>query len=120
MVLVRSNCCFLTCLSAPFDCSDKNTHSLFIHLTVYDLFSPMAAVGTNNLDGEKFGKLKKKYLLFIICYGSSKMEKKSHAKQGYFSIALETSRWAQFLEPCKNNIEQWESMIVPVPMQEIS
>lgn len=48
------------------------------------------------------------------------MEKKSHAKQSYFSVALETSHWAQFLEPCKNHIEQWDSMIEPVPTQEIS
>lgn len=46
--------------------------------------------------------------------------KKSHAKQGYFSIALEISHWAQFLEPCKNRTEQWEGMRVSVPTQEIS
>lgn len=88
MVLVRSNCCFLTCLSAPFDCSDKNTHSLFIHLTVYDLCSPMAEVGTNNFDGEKFGKLKKSYLLFIICYGALKWKKKVMQNKVIFLLLL--------------------------------
>lgn len=46
--------------------------------------------------------------------------KKSHAKQGYFSIALETSHWGRFLELCKNHIKQKDSLIVPISTQEIS
>lgn len=114
MILVKSSC-FIMCLSAPLVAMTKIL-SLFAHLTVSDLFPPMATVGSNSFNGEIFGKLKKK----VICFSGSKMEKKSHAKQGYFSIALETSHWAQFLEPCKNHIEQWDSMIEPVPTQEIS
>lgn len=36
---------------APFYGNDKNTHSLFVHLTVSELFSPMSAVGTNSFRG---------------------------------------------------------------------
>ena len=70
----------------------------------------------------KFGELKKKsYLLFMICFGGSKMKNKCHTKQGYFlSIVLAISPGGKFLEPCENHIEQWDSVIVPVPAQEIS
>lgn len=46
--------CSIMC-RAPFYGNDKNTHSLFVHLTVSELFPPVSAVGTNSLQGDKFG-----------------------------------------------------------------
>lgn len=40
---------------APFYGNDKNTRPLFVHLTASELFPPMSAVGTNSLEGDKFG-----------------------------------------------------------------
>lgn len=48
------------------------------------------------------------------------MKKNCDANQGYFPIALETSHWGQFPEPCKNYIEQWDSVRVPALTREIS
>lgn len=59
-------------------------------------------------------------MLSIICFGGSKVKNKCSIKQGYFSIVLEISHRGKFLEPSKSHIEQWDSVIVPVPTQEIS
>lgn len=64
MVLVRSSCCFITRLSAPFYCNDKNTHSLYVSLTVSDFFSPVSVVGTNSFEGERQGEFF--FKLFVI------------------------------------------------------
>lgn len=46
--------CTIMC-HASFYINDKNTHSPFVHLTVSELFPPVSAVGTNSLEGDKFG-----------------------------------------------------------------
>lgn len=101
VMLVRSCCCFIVHHSAPFYCNDKNTPTLCpLHC-----FWALRKRGLVEF-------LKSCHLLFVICFGGSNFFKKSHAKEGYFFIILETLHWGQFLEPCKNHVEQWNSVIV--------